>query len=396
MVGDNIEAIKRREMLRSEIDANSIADLMSTDFETVGPDTPLSDVVAKMRAKNLHEIPVVNGKKLLGVVSFGSIIRKKTAVIGQKAKNVMEIPPSIKSSTPVTEVAETFISTGFRNLPVVKGGQVIGVVSRGDIVKLIKDIKEIRSLPVKSVMTTNVQAVNENDKLKDALEVMRKLDIRTVPVVDGGFKLTGIIGIRDIINYSWSGPGIKGIRKGEYKAESNPVDITVKSLMHDGPLTVTPDATLGEAVKLMSSKKISTLPVVEKDVLRGIVTKYDMLEMIASVRKRDMVYMQISGLEEEDRLSLDVMEREIQMGLQKIGKITRPMLFTMHVTKYNNSGNRAKYSLNGRLHTEYSTYNVSSVDWNLMKATIDMMAKFERLVTETKEERLEKKRKGPR
>ncbi len=151
---------------------------------------------------------------------------------------------------------------------------------------------------------------------------------------------------------------------------------------------------MGDAVKLMVKKNISTLPVVEKDVLKGVITKYDVLEMIASVRIRDMVYMQISGLEEEDRLSLDVMEREIQNGLQKVAKITRPLMFSMHVHKYNNEGNTAKYSLNARLHTEYSTYTATAVDWNLMKATVDLMDKLEKDVTETKKVRVEKKRRG--
>lgn len=394
MVGDNIEALRRREMLRSEIDANKLEDLMSTKFETVDQEMGLSDVVAVMKAKNLHEIAVVNGKKLLGVISFGTIIRKKNSVIGQKAKHVMEIPPSIKIDTAVTEVAETFISTGYRNLPIMRGSQIIGVVSRGDIVSLIKDIKEIRTIPVRNVMSSNVQAIEEKDKVKDALDLMRRLDIRTVPVVNKDFKLTGIIGIRDIVNYAWAGSGTKGIKKGAYVSNSNPVEINVDSIMKDSPVTIKPDSTLNEAVKLMTGKKISTLPVMENDVLIGVITKYDVLELIASVRKRDEVYMQISGLEEEDRLSLDVMEREIQTGLQKVSKISRPMQFTIHVAKYNGTGNRAKYSLNGRLHTEYNAYNVNAVDWNLIKATVDLMDKFERQVTEGKEVRVEKKRRG--
>jgi len=392
MVGDNIEAIKRREMLRSEIDKNNLGDIMSTKFTTVDPEMALSDVVAKMRAENLHEIPVVNGKKLLGVVSFGTIIRKKNSVIGQKAKHLMDVPPTIKTSSEITEVAETFIATGYRNLPVTKGTQLVGMVNRGDVVVLIKNIKEISSMLVSDVMSQDVKAVNEKDKVKNALEMMHKLDIRTVPVVDEDFKLTGIIGIRDIINYSWT--STKSVKKGSYTGESNPVEITVSSIMHGNPLTIAPGAKLGDAVKVMTGKMVSTLPVIEKDKIKGVITKYDILELIASLRKRDMVYMQISGLEEEDRLSLDVMEREIQVGLQKVAKITRPMLFTMHVAKYNDNGSTAKYSLNARLHTEYSTYTVNAVDWNLIKATIDMMAKIDHMVTEEKEVRLEKKRRG--
>lgn len=394
MVGDNIEALKRKEILRSEIDANKLEDLMTTKFVTIDPEMALSDVVAKMKKEKLHEIPVVDGKKLSGVVSFSTLIRKKSVVMGQKAKHVMEIPPKVKESTPVTEVAEIFISTSYRNLPITKGPNIVGVVSRKDVVKLILDIKEIRNVQVKDIMSTEIKAVQEKSKIKEAMELMSKLDIRTIPVVDTDFRLTGIIGIRDIIDYSWGGSGTKSIKKGAYVPENNPVEITVSSLMHDSPITIGPSDTLGDSVKLMVKKNISTLPVVENDVLKGVITKYDVLEMIASVRIRDMVYMQISGLEEEDRLSLDVMEREIQNGLQKVAKITRPLMFSMHVHKYNNEGNTAKYSLNARLHTEYSTYTATAVDWNLMKATVDLMDKLEKDVTETKKVRVEKKRRG--
>ncbi len=97
MVGDNIEALKRKEILRSEIDANKLEDLMTTKFATIDPEMALSDVVAKMKKEKLHEIPVVDGKKLSGVVSFSTLIRKKSVVMGQKAKHVMEIPPKVKA-----------------------------------------------------------------------------------------------------------------------------------------------------------------------------------------------------------------------------------------------------------------------------------------------------------
>ncbi len=395
MVGDNIEALKRKEILRSEIDANKLEDLMTTKFATIDPEMALSDVVAKMKKEKLHEIPVVDGKKLSGRCELQHADPEEErghgsegeACHGDPAQGEGSRHPSPRwprySSPPATETC-----------PSPRDPSIVGVVSRKDVVKLILDIKEIRNVQVQGHHVHRDQGVQEKSKIKEAMELMSKLDIRTIPVVDTDFRSTGIIGIRDIIDYSWGGSGTKSIKKGAYVPENNPVEITVSSLMHDSPITIGPSDTLGDAVKLMVKKNISTLPVVENDVLKGVITKYDVLEMIASVRIRDMVYMQISGLEEEDRLSLDVMEREIQNGLQKVAKITRPLMFSMHVHKYNNEGNTAKYSLNARLHTEYSTYTATAVDWNLMKATVDLMDKLEKDVTETKKVRVEKKRRG--
>jgi hypothetical protein len=104
--------------------------------------------------------------------------------------------------------------------------------------------------------------------------------------------------------------------------------------------------------------------------------------------------MQITGLEEEDRFSLDMMEREIQNMLAKISKIARPQLFTMHVTKHHASGNRPEYSLSGRLFTEHGAFIARSVDWSLIKATVDLMNVFDAKVLEMKDERLDKKKRA--
>jgi CBS domain-containing protein len=393
MVGENLEALKRREMLRSVIDKKQISELINTKFETITPETGLSDAVAKMRASNLYEIPVVNKKKLVGVLSFGSMVKKRAMVAGMKVKGMMDIPPGITAETSITEAAEQFIATNYRNMPVVKGTSLVGILSRGDVIKIVQGIKEFKDMKASDIMTYDITAVQAKEPIRNALEMMRRIDVRTIPVVDEKFKLAGIIGIRDIINFSWSGGKTAMETRGERVGNRNPVEIQVESIMHPAVTTIKPDTTVNDAVKIMLDKNFSTLPVVEKDVIKGVLTAYDVLELMASVKERDVVYMQISGLEEEDRFNLDQMEREIQTELAKIAKIQKPMLFNMHVQKYNASGNTAKYSLTARMHTSQKTYIASGVDWSLMAATSDLMKRFDEMVTENKEEKIEKRKK---
>jgi len=391
MMGENIEAMKKRELLRSQIDSIGLESLMEEKFETVDPEMGLTDAVAKMRAKDLHEIPVTeNGKKLLGVVSYRSIIRRKNLVIGTKVKSAMDLPPDVNPETMITKVAEQFLSSGYRQIPVIKGNKMVGLVSRSDIASIIPKIKDLKAIKISNIMTTQVQTVLEDEPIKSAIETMRKLDIRTLPVVDDEGMLTGIIGIRDIVNYNWNGN--RRETTGEISGEKNHVDVKVGAMANEAVVTIAPDATISDAYKLMSSKKVSALPVMEKENLVGIVTMYDMVELIASFAQRDVVYMQITGLEEDDRFSLDVMEREIQNGLAKVAKVTRPQLFTMHVAKHHASGNRAKYSLSARLFTEHGAFIARSENWSLIKATVDLMNVFDAKVMDMKEVRLDKKK----
>jgi CBS domain-containing protein len=393
MVGENLEALKRREMLRSVIDKKQVSELLNTKFETITPETALSDAVAKMRAADLYEIPVVDKKKLVGVLSFGSMVKKRAMVAGMKVKGLMDIPPGITGETTITEIAEQFIATNYRNMPVVKGSSLIGVVSRGDVIKIVQGIKEFKDMKASDIMTYDITAVQTKEPIRNALEMMRRIDVRTIPVVDDSFKLSGIIGIRDIVNYSWTGGKVQKETRGEKVGNRDPVEVKVESIMHPAVTTIKPETTVNDAVKIMLEKNFSTLPVVEKDAMKGVLTAYDVLELMASVKERDVVYMQISGLEEEDRFNLDQMEREIQTELAKIAKIQKPMLFNMHVQKYNAQGNTAKYSLSARLHTATKTYIASGVDWSLMAATADLMNRFDEMVTENKEAKIDKRKK---
>ena len=200
------------------------------------------------------------------------------------------------------------------------------------------------------------------------------------------------MGIKQVANYNWRERKRETV--GEMTGDNSPIKVNVSSVQLDSVITVEEDAALGRAVELMLENKVSTLPVVDGQNLVGIITKYDIIELLASFRQRDMVYTQITGLDSEDKFAAEQMEKDITASLQKIAKISRPMLFTLHVTKYNSQATSNKYSLNGRLITENKVWVASAVDWDLNRATIDLMQRLERRVVERKEEKLDHRKKA--
>ena len=393
MNATEIAGIKKREQLRSMVEAMKLTDLMSKRFDYVSPEDQLSDVLKKMGQLDLHEMPVsLDGKRLMGVVSYGTLLKRRNLPITTKAGSITVMPQEIIPDSLVTEVAEAFITSGFRQIPVVKGQIIYGIIARTDLIRIVEGIKELRELKVKDIMTEDVQTVGPEDPVETALLSMKNLTIRTLPVVDRECQLTGIVGIKQVANYNWKERKRETV--GEITGDNSPVKVNVSSIALDAVYTVDKNASLGEAVRQMLDHNVSTLPVVEDGRLAGIITKYDVIELLASFRQRDMVYTQITGLDQEDRFALEQMERDITISLQKIAKITRPMLFTLHVTKYNTQGNTNKYSLNGRLTTESKVWVASAVDWDLNKATVNLMQHLERRVIERKEERLDHRKKA--
>jgi CBS domain-containing protein len=387
MTPNELTGIQKREQLASQIESVKLRDIMSKDFPYVGPDDHLTDVLKKMGNLDLHEIPVSqDGKRLMGVVSYGTLLKRRNLSTSSKAGSISIMPQEITPEASITEVAEAFLTSGFRQIPVVSGQIIQGMITRTDLIGIIKDIKELRDLKVYDIMTEDVQTIGSDDPVDAAVLSMKNLTIRTLPVVDDEGALTGIIGIKQVANYNWRERKRETV--GEVTGDNSPVEIKVSSIALSSVFTIRSNSTLGEAVDEMLNHKISTLPVVDDGDLMGILTKYDIIELIASFRQRDMVYTQITGLDQDDRFAADEIDDTITQSLHKIAKISRPMLFTLHVTKYHANGGTMKYSLNGRLITEGRIWVASAVDWDVIRATTSLMQRFERRVIEKKEEKI--------
>ena len=120
------------------------------------------------------------------------------------------------------------------------------------------------------VMTTNVVTIPSNTSLADARRVMEAHHVRRVPVVDRGI-LVGIV-TRDQLDRV--GPSqVSSFNIHDLTRLLNKV--TVKDVMTKNPITVSPDATVEEAVTLAQEKKIGALLVVDDGRLMGIATTND-------------------------------------------------------------------------------------------------------------------------
>src|SRR5687767_5972042 len=115
---------------------------------------------------------------------------------------------------------------------------------------------------VRDVMTANPECVSDKDSIQDVARIMKDKDTGVVPVVDGK-KIIGMITDRDIV--------VRGIAEGK-----NLADVRVNELMTKSVRSVREDASLNEALELMSSAEIRRVAVVNgNDELVGIVSLGD-------------------------------------------------------------------------------------------------------------------------
>ena len=364
---------------------------MSTDLVTVAPDDTIGDALGKMKTHDVHELPVLERKKIVGVVTLRELMRRRNLPPNTKVSTVLQVPPELTPDTVLPEAAEKMISTGFRAIPVAKGKSLVGILSRSDLVRALVETKALEGVVAKDFMTPNPQAVAENDTVEHAVQIMRSLGERSVPVVDKHRRIKGIVGMKDVVDL-FARPKVRE-QYGEHAGREEKIVLEVQSVMRSPPITVGPDADVHRAAELMAKNHISSVVVTEKDEPVGIITTQDLMQFLAGLRERDQLFVEISGLEDEPPEAYDEIYAVIQKEMRRIAELVEPRTFAIHFQKYSPEGDRFKYSLRARFTTAHRVYHAHHFDWDLHAALKGLLEVLHKRILKEKERRMtERKR----
>ncbi len=106
---------------------------MTRDVVTVPEALPVRDVAALLAARGLTGVLVVDpAGHVLGVVSELDLLGRAGTTCGDiMSRQVI----SVSAETPVAQVARLFVDHRIRRVPVLAGGRLVGIVSRGDLLR---------------------------------------------------------------------------------------------------------------------------------------------------------------------------------------------------------------------------------------------------------------------
>ena len=115
-----------------------IAEIMTKDVQTVTPDTDLVSVAKRMKELDVGVIPVVEGERLVGLITDRDIVIRAIATganvqQAQVREYMSPNPTTVSSNDDVQRATEIMAREQIRRLPVVDGGKLIGIVSIGDV-----------------------------------------------------------------------------------------------------------------------------------------------------------------------------------------------------------------------------------------------------------------------
>jgi len=209
----------RHNLLREKFGGNiftainaDIREIMSTELTYASDKSSLNDVLKLMYEKNVGGLPIVDEETRIQAiiteedfVRFCSGLDTGLLVESFMSPNVVTAP----AQTTIEKMTRMIIQKGFRRMPVVQDGVLMGMVTASDIMKYLGsgeafekvvtgDIAEVMNQPIKSLIKSSLIVTEKKADLGAAAKRMMDNDIGSLPVLDKE-SLAGILTERDYV-----------------------------------------------------------------------------------------------------------------------------------------------------------------------------------------------------
>ena len=119
---------------------------MTTNVITIGPNATVDEACAMLLRHHISGLPVVDSdKQLVGIVSERDLLElfsdsscDSHPISEYMQRNVF----TVTEDDHLTDVVDLFVRQHFRRIPVVRDNKIVGVISRRDLIRFIRDLRQ--------------------------------------------------------------------------------------------------------------------------------------------------------------------------------------------------------------------------------------------------------------
>ena len=141
-----------------------VGERMSHPVITVSPKTPMQEAHKLMRDENIRRLPVVNQRgKMIGIVSESDFLHASPSDVSSLSvwemnymlskvtveKIMTRAVISTHNDTPIEEAARTMVDNKIAGLPVLKDGELVGIITETDLFKVFLEMLGARETGVR-------------------------------------------------------------------------------------------------------------------------------------------------------------------------------------------------------------------------------------------------------
>lgn len=254
-------------------DERTVRDLITDPLVCVAPDTPFSYAMSLMRTKHVRHLAVTYNRKPVGTFSERNLIlasHYRPDIQNLSMESVMSAPAvTVPDSMPLFDAYALMATDRLHLLAVVDhNGECVGIASREGIMNVLGISYFYTKTSVADAMTRTVATAQRDESAASALARMAETSISCI-VIEHERKPLGILTDRDLSAMILAGNDLATMRLEEAVA---------------APITsISPSASLDEAVALMNTHETTRLVVVDRvGEIVGLLTEAEALAAIES------------------------------------------------------------------------------------------------------------------
>jgi len=184
--------------------------IMTRNIISVQATAKVSEAIELMKENNIGGLPVVDDEnRIKGIITERDIVNFFVNLIsGIKVAQLMsENVVTALPKTTIFEAEKTMVTQGFRRLPIISEGKIIGIITAMDIIRFFGlghvfkhlqsgTIIQVLNTPAVEIATKEVATIEPHADVGQVAKIMRDRNIGAVPVTQNQ-KLVGIITERD-------------------------------------------------------------------------------------------------------------------------------------------------------------------------------------------------------
>ncbi len=248
-----------------------VADLMDSRHPTVPYGSTSGYARATFRETRVRILPVLDGEKLVGVITRIGIMSVTATRSDLTVRDLMITPQLVlKPYEDIFNAAQKLLQVDDWYAPVVdEQNKYLGVYGLEHfMIYMLNQEHPANSEPVKKYMSQNVEFVYVDDPISKVWHKMLEFRYAGFPVITHEGKLIGVVTQIDILK--------RGFTRLQLESESAPRrGPTVEAVMSTPPITIPPSASIHEAAKIMVDRNIGRLIVVKGGKIEGIIDRSD-------------------------------------------------------------------------------------------------------------------------
>ena len=278
-----------------------VSECMRSDVRYVTVPGTREDVLQLMAETQASGFPVCKKgtKTLVGMITRNDLLRKPDE--NQLAMLMVRDPVVISPDADIRKAVDLMLEKGFRRFPVVKSGDLAGVISIPDILGgVLEEDKESQSTDIVDYVNRTIVAAWEETPLSLSYMIMEMAGKNALIVIDEKGELTGMISVSDYIRlsevtvednvsktYSGTEHSVEwGWTSKDYLMVTKKLlrlpNIPVRQAMTKNIISVSEVSTISDCVKTLRKNEIDQAPVVSAaGALTGIIEDRDLLKLAA-------------------------------------------------------------------------------------------------------------------